>query len=162
MTTDNVNLSLQASSAKRTMELARMLAGALKPGDWIGLTGDLGAGKTCFSKGLALGLGVDENIPVTSPTFTILQTYHGRMMCLNHLDLYRLGNYSELVEIGYEELLEDRCVLSVEWCDKFPEAMGADGIVINFELVDEKIRNLSFEALGPRGRELIESVRDFD
>lgn len=151
---------VRTNSSAETMKIAQRLAAILEPGDWIGLTGDLGAGKTCFSKGLAKGLGVGDEVPVTSPTFTILQTYHGRL-CLNHLDLYRLEDYSELVDIGYEELLGQDCVFLVEWCDKFSKAFGTDGIVIEFTLVDEEIRDLSVTSLGTRGVKLIEAMKHF-
>lgn len=160
MISEGESLSVHTCSDSDTMEFAQKLAAILDPGDWIGLTGDLGAGKTCFCRGLARGLGVGDEIPVTSPTFTILQTYTGRML-MSHLDLYRLGDYSELLEIGYDEILAEDGVCAVEWCDKFTEAIGEDGIIIDFQLLDENNRTLSIKALGPRGENLLNSIRKF-
>ncbi len=147
-------LRLQSDSPEATQEIGRRLGLALRPGDWIGLAGDLGAGKTCLTQGLALGAGVDPAIPVTSPTFILLRTYPGRIP-LHHLDLYRIATYYELLEIGYQDLLAGQGACVVEWCDRVPESRPADGLVIELELLDEHSRSLSFAPLGPRGRDLV-------
>lgn len=147
-------LERETASAVATRSLAAALARRLQAGDWLGLTGDLGAGKTCFVQGLASGLGVPGEVPVTSPTFVLLQTYPGRL-ALHHLDLYRLGEIGELAAIGYEDLVGGPGVCAVEWCDQIPESIPDDGLVIALELVDVERRRIGLRALGPRGRQLL-------
>jgi tRNA threonylcarbamoyladenosine biosynthesis protein TsaE len=101
-------------SEQATMELGARLAGALKPGDIVLLEGELGAGKTAFVRGLAVGLGASEE-EVSSPTFTLVQEYRGRVPLL-HADLYRLSG-AEADELGIEELGADG-VVAVEWAAK--------------------------------------------
>src|SRR3972149_9195313 len=93
-------MELTTNSETETKQLAKSLAKALRPGDIISLTGDLGAGKTRFVQGLADGLGVNE--AVTSPTFTIIRSYEGRLP-LHHFDVYRLSGLRDLDHLGYEE-----------------------------------------------------------
>ena len=98
-------------------ELARVLA----PGTVIAFTGDLGAGKTAFTRGLARGLGIDQR--VTSPTFTIVNEYTGGRMPLFHFDMYRLESSDELFDIGWEDYLRRGGVCAVEWSEKVSDAM---------------------------------------
>jgi tRNA threonylcarbamoyladenosine biosynthesis protein TsaE len=100
---------------KETRELAGALTAFLRPGDVVLLVGELGAGKTCFAKGIAQGLGIREN--VLSPTFTLLKEYKGRLP-LYHLDAYRLEGPWDLFDIGLEDYLEGDGVLLVEWGDR--------------------------------------------
>ncbi len=147
-------LERETASASVTRALAAALARRLQAGDWIGLTGDLGAGKTCFVQGLAGGLGVPDAVPVTSPTFVLLQSYPGRL-ALHHLDLYRLGDIGELAAIGYADLIGGTGVCAVEWCDQIPESIPDDGLVIALELIDVERRRIEMRALGRRGRQLL-------
>lgn len=107
-------------SPAATRELARRLAEKLAAGDVVLLQGDLAAGKTEFVKGLAAGLGVSE--PVTSPTFTLLNIYRGRLP-VYHFDLYRLETPEELADIGFSEYLGGDGVAVIEWPDLFPAEM---------------------------------------
>jgi tRNA threonylcarbamoyladenosine biosynthesis protein TsaE len=144
-------------SVKETQAFGRRLGALLQPGDWIGLSGDLGAGKTCLTQGLALGAGVSVETDVTSPTFVLLQTYPGRLP-LHHLDLYRLHHMGELIEIGYQDLLAGPGACVVEWCDQVNGARPADGLVLAIELLDQDTRSLQPEALGERGRVLVQAL----
>ena len=101
-------------SPDETAALGRQLAETLSSGDVIALYGPLGSGKTCFAQGVGRGLGVTE--PITSPTFTLIQEYPGRMP-LYHLDLYRLETHRELRELGLEEYFYGAGVCLVEWAD---------------------------------------------
>ena len=105
-------LSVTSRSAEETRILGAALAPVLLPGDVVSLSGDLGAGKTVFVQGLAAALGVDS--PVTSPTFTLVHEYSGRYPIL-HLDVYRLDSFQEVLDLGFEELLDPGAVLLVEW-----------------------------------------------
>ena len=105
-------MRFRTTSAEGTRAVAATLAPLLQPGDVLLLSGDLGAGKTVFTQGLAAALGVTE--PVTSPTFTLAQSYQGRMR-LHHLDVYRLENLGEVLDLDLPELLDDDAVVCVEW-----------------------------------------------
>ena len=105
-------LSVVSRSPEETRILGAALAPVLLPGDVLSLTGDLGAGKTTFVQGMASALGVTER--VTSPTFTILHEYHGRFP-VSHLDVYRLDSYQEVIDLGFEELLDPSSILVIEW-----------------------------------------------
>ena len=117
---------LTTASAEETEAVGRVLGASVSGPVVITLTGDLGAGKTCFARGFARGLGVDEAYPVTSPTYTIVNEYPGRLP-LFHLDLYRLGGCEELEEIGYRDMIQEKGVLLVEWPERADdEDLGTD------------------------------------
>jgi tRNA threonylcarbamoyladenosine biosynthesis protein TsaE len=106
-----------------TRRLAAAIATLSVPGDLVLLVGDLGAGKTAFAQGFAKELGIDE--PVTSPTFTLVRTYEGRLT-LNHLDVYRLDRLQEADDIGLAELIDDGGVTLIEWGDAVRPALPQD------------------------------------
>jgi tRNA threonylcarbamoyladenosine biosynthesis protein TsaE len=105
-------LSVTTKSVEETRILGAALAPVLLPGDVVSMSGDLGAGKTAFVQGVAAALGVEG--PVTSPTFTLVHEYSGRYPVL-HLDVYRLDSFQEVLDLGFEELLDPGAVLLVEW-----------------------------------------------
>ena len=109
------------NSPEETEALGAALAGRLEPGTVIAFTGDLGAGKTAFVRGLARGLGVQER--VTSPTFTIVNEYEGGRLPLFHFDMYRLGSADELFDIGWEDYLARGGVCAVEWSENVADAL---------------------------------------
>lgn len=108
-------LTFKTDNAEQTFGLGIELAHLLHPGDVVLLVGELGAGKTCLAQGIARGLGIGEQ--VTSPTFTIMREYRGKVP-LYHLDAYRLDGPADLYDIGIEEYLEGEGVLVVEWGDR--------------------------------------------
>ncbi|MGH2751523.1 MAG: tRNA (adenosine(37)-N6)-threonylcarbamoyltransferase complex ATPase subunit type 1 TsaE [Actinomycetota bacterium] len=107
-----MTLLVDSRSPEETRILGASLAPVLLPGDVLSLNGDLGAGKTCFVQGLAGALGVEGR--VTSPTFTLVHEYHGRFPVV-HLDVYRLNYFQEVLDLGFEELLDPGAILVVEW-----------------------------------------------
>lgn len=109
------------NSPEETEALGEQLASRLKPGSIVAYTGDLGAGKTAFTRGLAKGLGITE--PVTSPTYTIVNEYLSGRMPLFHFDMYRLGSSEELFDIGWEDYLARGGVCAVEWSEHVADAM---------------------------------------
>lgn len=117
-----------ANSVEETEQIAQALAQRLSAGDRIAFTGDLGAGKTAFVRGLARGLGITQR--VTSPTFTIVNEYEGGRLPLFHFDLYRLSSEDELFDIGWEDFLVRGGVCAVEWSEHAPLAL-ADAIRID-------------------------------
>ena len=130
------------NSPRETEELAKKLAAFLRPGTVIAYKGDLGAGKTAFTRGLARGLGILD--PVTSPTYTIVNEYLGGKMPLFHFDMYRLGSSDELFDIGWEDYLERGGVCAVEWSENVADAME-NAICITIEKTGEESRRITLE-----------------
>ncbi len=130
------------NSADETRDLGQRIAAHLKPGDVIALVGPLGAGKTQFVKGLAAGLGVADQRSVNSPTFVLVQEYHGRLT-LYHLDAYRLGSVKELSAIGFDELCDSGGVVVVEWADKVKSVLPQSAIWIEFTPSSESERKVT-------------------
>lgn len=125
-------------SVEETMSVGAQLAADAKPDDCIVLTGDLGAGKTHFTKGFAAALGVKED--VTSPTFAIVEEYEGTKLRLLHWDLYRLEEDWELEDIDWYGLTESGAVSLVEWGDKFPDALPDDYLHVDIRVADDGMR----------------------
>ena len=117
------------NSEVETEALGARLAGRLMPGAVVAFTGDLGAGKTAFTRGLAQGLGIVDR--VTSPTFTIVNEYEGGRLPLFHFDMYRLGSAGELFDIGWEDYLTRGGVCAVEWSENVADALEEDTISVN-------------------------------
>jgi len=123
-------------SPEETRALGGRLADALKGGEVVAFTGDLGAGKTAFVSGMAQALGVDER--VTSPTFTIVNEYEGGRLPLFHFDMYRLGSADELFHIGWEDYLARNGVCAVEWSENVEEAIEGDAIRVSITRGDDE------------------------
>lgn len=117
------------NSEEETQKLGERLAAKLAPGTVIAFTGDLGAGKTAFTRGLARGLGVNDR--VTSPTFTIVNEYEGGRLPLFHFDMYRLGSSEELYDIGWEDYLARGGVCAVEWSENIDDALDHDALRVD-------------------------------
>lgn len=135
-----MELHIISHSAEQTSALATRLADSFKPGDVLILTGPLGAGKSVFVRGMAQGMGIDQNL-VTSPTFTIVNEYPAEKP-LYHFDLYRLKSSSELVEIGWDDYLSRRGVVVVEWGEKAGGMLPARYYRIEFGIVDTQQRSI--------------------
>lgn len=133
-----------SNSPEQTVEAGRCLGQRLQAGDVVALCGDLGAGKTQFTKGLVEGLGADSG-QVSSPTFTLAQEYAGGRLPIVHLDLYRLERDIELQQLGWWDYLEQEGVLLVEWADKFPFALPRGTIFVRFEIGVGDHRQLRIE-----------------
>ena len=114
-------MEIITNSPAETEAAGAALAAQMKPGGVIAFTGDLGAGKPAFTRGLARGLGVEER--VTSPTFTIVNEYEGGRLPLFHFDMYRLGSADELFDIGWEDYLARGGVCAVEWSENIADAL---------------------------------------
>ncbi len=127
-------------SEAETIAVAQVFAGTLNAGDVVLLTGNLGAGKTAFVRGLAAGLGIDAN-EVSSPTFTIVHEYRGGRLALYHADLYRLER-AATEEIGLEEMGVKDGVLAIEWPDRLTHTLPLAREVL-IEIVDETSRRVT-------------------
>lgn len=129
------------NSPEQTEAVAQNIAQQLKPGMVIAYEGDLGAGKTAFTRGLAKGLGATDW--VTSPTFTIVNEYLSGRIPLFHFDMYRLGSADELWDIGWEDYLLRGGVCAVEWSENIREALEADTIWVRIEKTGEQSRKIT-------------------
>lgn len=121
----------ESYSAEETFEYARKLGESVEAGTVYTLTGDLGVGKTVFTQGLAAGLEIDE--PVDSPTFTIVKVYDEGRLPFYHFDVYRIGDVSEMDEIGYEDYFFGDGVTIVEWANLIEEIIPDDAVNITIE-----------------------------
>lgn len=151
-------MELHTHTAAQTVGLGKVLGRVVCPNATIVLCGDLGAGKTQFTKGVAEGLDIAEAI--TSPTFTILMAYTSGRIPLYHFDLYRLSEPDQLVDIGYDDLLEAGGVSVIEWGDRFPEVLPQDHLAIAFSLDGDADRTLSCVATGPLSQGLLDVLGD--
>ena len=131
-----------SNSPRQTEEVGEKLAKILKPGAVIAYKGDLGAGKTAFTRGLARGLGATEQ--VTSPTYTIVNEYLGGRLPLFHFDMYRLASADDLWDIGWEDYLDRGGVCAVEWSENVAEALE-EPLIITIEKLGEDTRRITLE-----------------
>jgi len=130
-----------SKSVEETMEIGAKFAKGLKKGDCVALIGDLGAGKTVFTKGVAKGLGVRNARYVNSPTFVIIKEYEGRFP-LYHFDLYRLDGHSGFDDMNYEEYFYGDGVTVIEWADKIRELLPDRYWEVILKATDEKRRDI--------------------
>lgn len=129
-----------SKSAAETEEAGARLAGELHPGAVLALSGDLGAGKTQFVKGIARGLGSGD--VVTSPTFTLVHEYSGGQLPLYHFDFYRLEEVAALRLLDFDEYIFGKGVSVIEWADKFPDALPPQTYWVNFEIKSGNVRHI--------------------
>jgi tRNA threonylcarbamoyladenosine biosynthesis protein TsaE len=149
-----------SKSPEETLRIGRIIAEWLEGGDVIALTGELGAGKTCLTKGIASGLGISEGYAVTSPTFTLVHEYPGRDWVLYHLDLYRLAGCADLEEIGYDECLSQGGVTVIEWAEKILEAVPPDALCVLMVYMEEHVRRIEISGWPDRIGSLEEKLRE--
>ncbi|GAX03170.1 tRNA threonylcarbamoyladenosine biosynthesis protein TsaE [Secundilactobacillus pentosiphilus] len=155
-----MTVTVKVSTPEETMAIGQKMAPLLEPKDIILLDGDLGAGKTTFTKGLAAGLGIKRN--VKSPTFTIIREYQDGRIPLYHMDVYRLEDGSG-DELGLEEYFNGDGVSVVEWSKFVADELPADYLRIAFKRLDdegESQRELIFEPHGQRFEEMLKKLRE--
>ncbi len=136
------------------MALGRKLGRLLGPGDLVILTGELGSGKTWFTKGIALGLDISE--VVTSPSFALMNEYEGRST-LFHMDAYRLEDRKDFLDTGLDECFDGGGVVVMEWGDKWPDILPARHLKVRFKILDEVSRELTIVSDHP---EMVEVMTD--
>lgn len=139
-------LTFISSSPKMTMDIAAKLSKDFKGGEIIALKGDLGMGKTCFVKGIAIGLGF--NGEVTSPTFAIVNEYIGGRLDLFHFDMYRITGWDDLYSTGYFEYIQSGGVVAIEWSENIEGALGDDVITVEFERISDNERKITISGGG--------------
>ncbi len=155
--------SFRTRSREETIALGERLGRALEPGDVLVLTGDLGAGKTQLTKGIAAGMGVTDD--VTSPTFTIEMVYEGAEMPLYHFDLYRLDDPDQLEDTGIFDVLGADGVCSIEWGEQFADEIGDARVDVFVTRLDDEAapgeeppREVRFVAHDARGEALLAAL----
>ena len=137
-----------SNSPEETEKIGAELGRRLPPGTVIAFRGDLGAGKTAFTRGLAQGLGIRER--VTSPTYTIVNEYLTGRLPLFHFDMYRLGSADDLFDIGWEDYLERGGVCAVEWSERVAEALTG-AVTVTIEKTGDTARRITIEGEGEHG-----------
>ena len=139
-------LKILTKNADETFNLGLELGNLCKGGEIFALSGDLGAGKTVFTKGLGRGLGVKSHI--TSPSFLFVKTYFDGNFQLVHFDFYRLETEEDLYSIGFEEYFEKDTVIAIEWAEKFWDKLPKTFLRVEFFVIDENTREINFEIIG--------------
>lgn len=152
--------TFESTSENETQRLGTMLAKQLEPGTVIALNGNLGAGKTRLVQAIAEAMGVDRS-EVNSPTFVLIQEYHGRLP-LYHFDTYRLKDTDEFLELGADDLLYADGVCLIEWADKVAEVLPRDLLQIDIEHSSETARTFHFKGQGPRGIKIVNALKGED
>src|SRR5262245_17347118 len=139
---DTLHRRVDTHSEPETQALGRSLALQLEPGGVVLISGDLGAGKTAFVRGIAQGIGIAE-ADVSSPTFTLIQEYRGGRMRLYHVDLYRLTS-EEVDDLGLDDLMVEEGVVAVEWPDRLPRTITG-AVRVDIQYVDDSSRTITIE-----------------
>lgn len=132
--------TINSGAPAETRALGEQIGKSLDAGSLILLKGDLGAGKTLFTQGVASGAGVDSAMPVTSPTYTLMNIYHGRLP-IYHFDLYRLEGGGDVDDLGFDEYFEGDGIALVEWAERAPE-LQRGALLVEIDHVDESSRTI--------------------
>ena len=135
-------MTFQTKSTEETQELGKIIGSLVKPGDVIAMTGTLGAGKTTITQGIALGLGITEN--VTSPTFCLISEYEGRMM-LYHMDVYRLDGSEDFINLGVDDMLYGNGLCIIEWSEKVKSELPKKSIHLDIAPQKDGSRIITIE-----------------
>lgn len=146
------------TSAEETIRAGEALGLLLQEGDVVGLVGELGSGKTWFTKGVARGLGVHPGLVVTSPSFALVNDYQARVT-LYHMDVYRLETLTEFVSAGLEEYFYAGGVVVMEWADRWHEILPERWVRVDFSVLDDHRREVALSGSHPRARQIIESLK---
>jgi tRNA threonylcarbamoyladenosine biosynthesis protein TsaE len=142
---------------EQTLGLGRLFGGMLAEGFLVALMGDLGSGKTVLAKGIAKGLGVEDEREVTSPSFVLVNEYRGRLP-VRHVDLYRLQGPGEVEDLGWEELISLPGVTLVEWAEKAHNLLPAERIEVHLQWVSAGVRRLVFIGKGRTAKNLVDRL----
>ena len=145
-------LKIVSKDPEETRRLGQELGRLAQPGDVLLLTGQLGAGKTCLTQGIAWGLGVEGY--ATSPTFVVVNQYRGRFT-LYHIDLYRIDTLAEVIDLGLDDYLYGDGVCVVEWADKALEAFPAERLLVEMGFISDTSRSIAFHPSGDRYKKLL-------
>lgn len=153
MSQKKAKIEIISESAEQTEKIAYFIGKKLRANDILALSGELGSGKTCFTCGLARGLGVSKKYQITSPTFTLINEYPGSLK-LYHFDVYRLDGYSDFEDLGYEEYFCANGIVVIEWAEKIMQILPEDAFFIRLEYIDENKRKIVIEGMKDRLKEM--------
>ncbi len=156
--TDEASIEILSTGATVTHRMGTVVGKAALPGDVIALSGELGCGKTCFTGGIAEGLGVERTFAITSPTFTLINEYPAKCR-LYHMDVYRLGGAADLDDLGFDDILASEGVVVIEWADRISGALPQDAMHVHFEYIDETRRKISLRGDKKRIQELAKAIK---
>ncbi len=146
-----------SASAEHTRAIGVQLGKLLKAGDVVAFSGDLGAGKTCCIQGIARGLGICDELTVTSPTYTLIHEYQGNVP-IYHFDVYRLVNEDDLYDLGYEEYFYGTGVTLIEWADRIHSFLPDDHLALSFHVQDDGVRVIHVRAAGTRWEDVAQAI----
>lgn len=150
-----MNLTIISKSPEETKKLGREVGKLAKPGDLLAFYGELGAGKTCFIQGISQGLEVKDY--VTSPSFTIVNEYQGKIP-IYHFDLFRLDHAEDILELGYEEYFYGEGLTVIEWAEKIEHFLPQEHLKIDIKFKDYSQRKISFIPQGDRYNHFLEEL----
>ena len=136
--------TFQTHSPEETRTIGQQIGETLKAGDVIALIGDLGAGKTCLTQGIARGVGIASHEIVNSPSYTLINEYAGEIP-IYHIDLYRLKHHGEIIDLGLEEYLGGNGICIIEWADRMSNLLPANYIQVTMTWVDESTRRIELQ-----------------
>jgi len=153
------SFTCRTSSGQETINLGLRLGTLLNEGDIVALAGDLGSGKTWFTKGVGLGLEISSDTVITSPSFSLMNEYQGRC-ALFHIDVYRLENVIDFLDAGLDEYLYGNGVTVMEWADRWPEVLPERRIKVQFVILDESSREITLSAYHPKTLGILKQIRE--
>jgi len=149
-------MEIMSGSPEQTRDIGKQLGQLAQPGDVILLTGNLGAGKTCLTQGIAWGLDIDEF--ASSPSFTLMREHYGRLP-LYHVDFYRLDSMDDIYDLGIDDYLFGKGLCVIEWAGKGMELMPEEQLLVEIEYVSENERRLDLKANGKRYTEILNYLK---
>lgn len=149
---------IRTRSARETIQFGKQIGKRLQSGDVVALIGELGAGKTHLIKGLAQGIGVERPNYITSPSFTLIHEYEGRVP-FYHIDLYRLATEEEGEALGLEEYLGGKGVTAIEWADKIPSLLPKELLWVHLRYLEIHTRSIHILGKGTRYEDLVKKIR---
>jgi len=154
----NSSIKLKLNDAEATTSFGKLLGRFLVRGQVIALSGELGAGKTTLVKAIASGIGIPKEVIVSSPSYTLINEYEGRMP-LYHFDLYRLESASEIYDLGFSEYIEDNGISVIEWADVAPEVLPANHLEIKILILEEDEREIILTGKGAAYSKIINKLK---
>ena len=156
-----MEMVIQTRSASETIRIGKRIGSHLRPGDVVALVGELGAGKTQFIKGLATGAGVGKPTYISSPSFTLINEYPGKVP-FYHIDLFRLKSQKEAEGLGLEDYLQGRGITAIEWADKIPSFLPDEMLSIHIVYTGKNRRSVEISGKGKRYEDLINELKISD
>jgi tRNA threonylcarbamoyladenosine biosynthesis protein TsaE len=151
---------IQTKSPSETIRLGKRIGGLLRSGDVVALVGELGAGKTQFIKGLAGGVGVGKPTYISSPSFTLINEYPGRVP-FYHVDLFRLEREKDAEELGLEDYFQGDGITAIEWADKIPSLLPKEILLIHIAYTGKNSRSLEIIGKGKHYEDLVKGLSEF-